>query len=314
MNLSRIVAMLALILASTVMANAAELGGKTWRLVKIMSMDDNIDVRDESFKYTIEFGDDGRASIRADCNRASGPWSSQSDSQLKFGPIASTRALCPPGSLSDKYLAQLEWVRSYVMKDGHLFLATMADGSIIEFEPASNDQVSATYTVLGEELRSTDGAKMQEAILSRLFDRYASDKGIKVEQSEIDTFVANMRRDMAKEGLKTEGDLKPEEVEQVASNRRNMAQALIRQWKINQALYEEFGGRIIYQQFGPEPLDAYRQFLEKRQSEGAFAIHDQSLATSFWRYFTDESMHDFMEPGSTDEAIAFAVPPWERNK
>jgi len=26
-------------------------------------------------------------------------------------------------------------VRSYVMKDHHLFLATMADGSIIEFEP-----------------------------------------------------------------------------------------------------------------------------------------------------------------------------------
>jgi hypothetical protein len=30
-------------------------------------------------------------------------------------------------------------VRSYVMKDGHLFLATMADGSIIEFEPVSDN-------------------------------------------------------------------------------------------------------------------------------------------------------------------------------
>jgi len=26
------------------------------------------------------------------------------------------------------------WVRSYVLEGGHLFLATMADGSIIEFE------------------------------------------------------------------------------------------------------------------------------------------------------------------------------------
>jgi hypothetical protein len=32
-------------------------------------------------------------------------------------------------------MAQFPWVRSYVTKDGGLFLATMADGSIIEFEP-----------------------------------------------------------------------------------------------------------------------------------------------------------------------------------
>ena len=43
--------------------------------------------------------------------------------------------MCPPPSISDRYLAQFEWVRSYVMHDGHLFLATQADGAIIEFEP-----------------------------------------------------------------------------------------------------------------------------------------------------------------------------------
>jgi hypothetical protein len=59
-------------------------------------------------------------------------------------------------------------------------------------------------------------------------------------------------------------------------------------------------------------LDAYRQFLEQRQRDGAFTIHDQSLAEGFWRYFTDDSMHDFMAPGSADAARAFTVPPWER--
>jgi hypothetical protein len=33
-------------------------------------------------------------------------------------------------------MKQFEWVRSYVVEGGHLFLSTMADGSIIEFEPA----------------------------------------------------------------------------------------------------------------------------------------------------------------------------------
>jgi len=115
---------------------ASELAGTSWRLVKIMEMDDSVDQPEDRSLYTLEFDGEGRAAMRADCNRGTGSWTSESPGQLLFGPIAATRAICPPASLSDKYLAQFEWVRSYVMKDRHLFLATMADGSIIEFEPA----------------------------------------------------------------------------------------------------------------------------------------------------------------------------------
>ena len=118
---------------------ASELAGTSWRLVKIMGMDDSVDEPEDRSLYTLEFGADGRAAMRADCNRGMGSWSSESPGQLQFGVIASTMAMCPPESLSDKYLAQFEWVRSYVMKDGHLYLATMADGSIIEFEPLPAD-------------------------------------------------------------------------------------------------------------------------------------------------------------------------------
>ena len=112
-----------------------ELAGTSWRLVKIMGMDDSVAEPEDRSLYTLEFGTDGKVSLLADCNRGNGSWASESGPQLQFGPIAATRAMCPPGSLADKYLAQFQWVRSYVMKDGHLFLATMADGSIIEFEP-----------------------------------------------------------------------------------------------------------------------------------------------------------------------------------
>jgi len=115
---------------------ASELGGTSWRLVKIMGMDDSVDEPEDRSLYTLEFGADGHAAMRADCNRGFGPWTSESPGQLQFGPVAATRAMCRPESLSDKYLAQFQWVRSYVMKDGRLFLATMADGAIIEFEPA----------------------------------------------------------------------------------------------------------------------------------------------------------------------------------
>lgn len=307
MNVFRGVVLLVAVLLSGVMAHAAELSGTSWRLVEIKSMDDTVDTPDDPDKYTLEFQADGRAAMKADCNRGTGAWTSKSENQLEFGPIASTRAMCPPGSISDKYLAQFEWVRSYVIKNGHLFLATMADGPIIEFEPMGK----VTATVFGEEFRVTEAGQLQEAVFSRLFDRYAAEHGIEAEPVEIEAFVEKMRKGMERDGLTADKGLTTEEAEQAASMRHDMARAMIRQWKINKALYEEYGGRIIYQQLGPEPLDAYRQFLERSQSEGRFAILDKSLEAGFWRYFTNESIHDFMAPGSEDEARAFTVPPWE---
>lgn len=289
-------------------AHASELEGTSWRLVSIASMDDSVDLPEDSNGYTLEFGADGRAAIRADCNRGTGSWSSQAPPQLTFGAVATTGALCPSPTIGEKYLAQFEWVRSYTMKDGHLFLATMANGSIMEFEPLP----PVAATVLGEDLHANDAAELQAAIVTRLLDDYAADKGIEVEDSELDAYVDYMRQGMAAEGLTAEEDLAPEERSQADAMRREMGLALIRQWKINKALYETYGGRIIYQQFGPEPLDAYRAFLRERQKAGDFTIDDPSMAEAFWQYFTSEAKHDFMEPGSEDAARAFTAPPWSR--
>ena len=93
--------------------------------------------------------------------------------------------------------------------------------------------------------------------------------------------------------------------------RREMGRSMIRQWKVNRALYENYGGRLIYQQLGPEPLDAYRFFLEEKEKAGDFEIQDADLEAAFWRYFTDDSIHDFMAPGSREATQAFDSPPWE---
>ncbi|MCB1788089.1 MAG: META domain-containing protein [Gammaproteobacteria bacterium] len=287
---------------------ASELAGTAWQLVRIQSMDDSVYAADDRARYTLAFEPDGTARMKADCNRGQGSWHSEASGQLRFGPVAATRAMCPPGSLSEKYLAQFEWVRSYVRRDGHLFLATMADGAIIEFEPV--DDAPAVATVLGEAVHTTDVEEVQAAIITRLFDQYAAEQGIAAEPAEIDAFVDNLRHGMAAEGLTADTGLTAEDAAALDVMRRQMARSIIRQWKINKALYESYGGRIIYQQLGPEPLDAYRRFFEQRQAAGAFEIRDPIVAERFWRYFTDESIHDFMEPGGADESRAFAVPPW----
>lgn len=60
---------------------------------------------------------------------------SSGSSEISFGPLAVTRAMCPPGSLHDQIVKQWGNIRSYVIRDTHLFLALMADGGIYEFEP-----------------------------------------------------------------------------------------------------------------------------------------------------------------------------------
>jgi len=121
-------------------SRSAALSGTSWQLVKFQGSDGTTLTPDDGTRYTIEFGGDGRLSTRIDCNRGQGTWSSSGPSQLEFGPLALTRAQCPPGSLHDQIVRQWGYVRSFVIRNGHLYLALMADGGIYEFEPAPSRQ------------------------------------------------------------------------------------------------------------------------------------------------------------------------------
>jgi len=119
---------------------AYNLADTSWQLVRFQGGDDTILIPAEKAKYTIAFGTDGHVSVRIDCNRGRGTWKLSGPSQLQFGPLALTRAMCPPGSLHDRVVKHWEFIRSYIIKDGHLFLSLMADGGIYEFEPVTTPQ------------------------------------------------------------------------------------------------------------------------------------------------------------------------------
>ena len=116
-------------------AASSQLQGTSWQLVRFRGGDDATLTPDDRAKYTIAFGADGRLTARVDCNRGRGTWTSQGSNQLQFGPLALTRAQCPAGSLHDQIVKQWSSIRSFLIKDGHLFLALMADGGTYEFEP-----------------------------------------------------------------------------------------------------------------------------------------------------------------------------------
>jgi para-nitrobenzyl esterase len=116
-------------------SGTSELSGTSWQLVKLNAPDDSVHVPDDRSKYTITFGRNGRVTARVDCNRASSTWKSNRAGELQFGSWSRTSAQCGPGSLHDKIVMEGANVRSYVIKDGHLFLSGMAAGGSYELEP-----------------------------------------------------------------------------------------------------------------------------------------------------------------------------------
>jgi len=118
------------------------LAGTSWRLVEIQSMDDETGTTrpDDPSLYTLRLNADGTANLKLNCNSAHGTWTSEpgedgASGTFGFGPLAMTRALCPPPSLDERIAAQTEWVRGYLVRDGRLNLSLMADGGILTWEP-----------------------------------------------------------------------------------------------------------------------------------------------------------------------------------
>ncbi len=119
-------------------ATTSDLSGPTWQLLKFQGGDGKTLAPTGNAKYTLIFTNDGHVNAQLDCNRGRGMWKSSARNQLEFGPLALTRAMCPPGSLDTQIAAQLSNVRSYTLKGGHLFLSLMADGGTYEFEPTKS--------------------------------------------------------------------------------------------------------------------------------------------------------------------------------
>jgi heat shock protein HslJ len=113
----------------------SRLAGSAWRLVEIASMDDSVYRPAADARYELAFQPGGQLVVQADCNGGRGSWRETPPSGLELGQIATTRMACPPESIDARFLTDLGYVRSFVMENGHLFLATMADGSILEFAP-----------------------------------------------------------------------------------------------------------------------------------------------------------------------------------
>jgi heat shock protein HslJ len=134
------------------------LAGTEWRLVEFQSMDDAQGTTrpSEGSLYTMWLHGDGTVTMQLNCNRATGTWSAEpgagaASGRFEFGPLAATRALCPPPSMDESIVAQSSYVRSYLLKDERLHLSLMADGGIYVWARATGASSAAELATVPEQ-------------------------------------------------------------------------------------------------------------------------------------------------------------------
>jgi hypothetical protein len=88
---------------------------------------------------------------------------------------------------------------------------------------------------------------------------------------------------------------------------RHFADWWIRRWKLNQALYSDFGGgRLLWQQFGTEAWDATRRFYESHEQRGLLKFASAELREDFYDYWSRDQ-GSFVH-NRADELLN---PPWQ---
>ena len=117
---------------------AATIGGglenTRWNLIEIQSSDKAIGAKRpaQPTQYTMMLGADGKVAMKLDCNHGMGGWKAEATGsahgKITFTPLATTRALCPQGSLDTQIARNMENVRSYTIGGNRLLLSTAVEG------------------------------------------------------------------------------------------------------------------------------------------------------------------------------------------
>lgn len=118
------------------MRTPTSLGGTQWRLVEYQSAKYVRTLPPTGTAYTLSFAGDGEVVILADCNRATGMWSSQRKNGLTLSGLGTTTAAsCREGTFSEHFLQDLAQAQAYQIVDGRLYVTVTGTGGVYQFQP-----------------------------------------------------------------------------------------------------------------------------------------------------------------------------------
>lgn len=86
-----------------------------------------------------------------------------------------------------------------------------------------------------------------------------------------------------------------------------LSRIMVERWKLNKALFDKYGGRVIFQQFGIEPIDAYQALIEDIKIKGKLKI----LKPEYENIFAEQEAYNQSNSHSFIPEDSFSTPYWE---
>jgi heat shock protein HslJ len=118
--------------ASPTAPSRSDLVNVNWRLQSLERQSGTTPSVPAPDRFTLRFGEDGRVSVRADCNSCSGSYELNGAS-LRIGMLACTRAFCGAESLDTEFLRVFEDTSSVAFVESRLFISR--GGTRLTFAP-----------------------------------------------------------------------------------------------------------------------------------------------------------------------------------
>ncbi len=104
----------------------------TWRWQQTIYNNDTKAIPSSPKQYTLQLLPDGNVNIRADCNVGGGTYSLK-DRRISLEITHTTMAACPPESLEDVYIKDLNAATILFMVDENMYIDLMYDTGTMKF-------------------------------------------------------------------------------------------------------------------------------------------------------------------------------------
>ena len=105
------------------------IGRGPWRWIATVTSTARVTC-DNPDTYTLTFLPDSTVRLLIDCNRGSGPYRIDGH-DIHIGPIATTRMMCPPGSMDAAFAANIDSVQNWSHNADTLQLEMKTGGSML---------------------------------------------------------------------------------------------------------------------------------------------------------------------------------------
>lgn len=76
--------------------------------------------------------------------------------------------------------------------------------------------------------------------------------------------------------------------------------------RLEAALYEKYGGKVVARQISLQAAGAMQKLAEEAQASGNLVFHDEALKQAFWKRLQDDLAHTEIPP----ERVDFSLPAW----